>query len=231
MGRKPSTLQNYESYLRIHLTPFFRRRPLHRISRQEVQSFVAEKIDAGLSPKSVMNYVGFLHSICAFAERRELVSSNPCKLVDKPRVSDGEGRIRFLTPEELEALLDAVRSDRVLAETDRRLYLMAALTGLRQGELLALRRRDIDSHARRIRVRESLVRGEFTTPKSKRSSRSVPLARRVVDELAERRAQSAFAAPEDLVFSHPLLGKPLDRSRLFRRFKDLAGHYPRSDIC
>lgn len=168
-----------------------------------------------------MNHIGFLHSIFAFAERRELVSSNPCKLVDKPRVRDG-GRIRFLTREGLEALVGAVRSDRVLAETDRRLYLTAALTGLRQGELLALRWKDIDWDVRRIRVRESLVRGAFTTPKSTRSSRSVPLASRVADELAEHRARSAFSGPDDLVFCHPVLGKPLERSRLFRRFKEAA---------
>ncbi len=50
------------------------------------------------------------------------------------------------------------------------------MTGLRQGELLALRWRDVDWPAARVRVRRSLVRGEFGTPKSRRASRSVPLA-------------------------------------------------------
>lgn len=57
------------------------------------------------------------------------------------------------------------------------------MTGMRQGELLALRWRDVDWPARRVRVRRNFVRSEFGTPKSKRSSRSVPLADRVAGEL------------------------------------------------
>ena len=94
LGRKPSTLQNYESYLRIHLAPFFGKRPLDRITPGQIQRFIAVKIASGRSPKSVMNWVGFLHSIFAFAKRRDLASSNPCKLVDKPRVTSSDGRIR-----------------------------------------------------------------------------------------------------------------------------------------
>lgn len=223
MGRKLSTLENYESYLRVHLAPFFGRRPLDRITREQVQRFVTEKLESGRSPKSVMNYVGFLHSIFAFAERRELATSNPCKLVDKPKMTSGDGRIRFLMPEELEELIAvAAEAGHTIAATDRCLYLTAALTGLRQGELLALRWKDLDWAARRTRVRESLVRGELTTPKSRRSSRSVPLPTRVAEELAEHLERSSFRSPDDLVFCHPRLGKPLERSRLFRRFKEAA---------
>lgn len=71
-------------------------------------------------------------------------------------------------------------------------------------------------------MRESLARGEFTTPKSRRSSRSVPLATRVAEELADHYERSSFRSPDDLVFCHPRLGKPLERSRLFRRFKEAA---------
>jgi integrase len=71
-------------------------------------------------------------------------------------------------------------------------------------------------------VRESLVRGEFTTPKSRRGQRSVPLATRVADELAQHRQRSEFKDPDDLVFCHPPLGGRLERSRLFKRFKAVA---------
>ena len=50
------------------------------------------------------------------------------------------------------------------------------MTGLRRGELLALRWCDVDWLAQRVRVRQNYVRGQFGTPKSKRSTRSVPLA-------------------------------------------------------
>lgn len=106
-----------------------------------------------------------------------------------------------------------------LARVDRVLYLIAAMTGLRQGELLALRRMDIDWVAQRIRVRRNYVRGRFGTPKSKRSSRSVPLADEVAGELDVLFKASAYQADEDLVFGHPHTGRPLDRSQVLKRFK------------
>jgi integrase len=60
------------------------------------------------------------------------------------------------------------------------MYLTATMTGMRQGDLCALRWRDVDWSARRIRVQRDFVRGRFGTPKSKRSTRGVPLATRDV---------------------------------------------------
>ena len=63
------------------------------------------------------------------------------------------------------------------------IYLTAVMSGLRQGELLALQWRDIDWTTQRLRVRRNYVRGQFGTPKSQRGSRSVPLADRLGGEL------------------------------------------------
>jgi hypothetical protein len=99
------------------------------------------------------------------------------------------------------------------------LYLAAAMTGLRQGELLGLRWRDVDFEAQRVRVVAPYVRGEFGDPKSEDSGRSVPLASRVVEALGALRERSLYAADDDLVFGHPETGHPLDRSKLVRRFR------------
>lgn len=72
--------------------------------------------------------------------------------------------------------LDETGPDDPLSRVERGLYLTAAMTGMRQGELLALRWMDVDWTAHRVRVRRNFVRGRFGTPKSKRSSRSIPLA-------------------------------------------------------
>jgi integrase len=93
------------------------------------------------------------------------------------------------------------------------------MTGLRQGELLGLRWRDVDFAARKVRVVSPFVRGEFGDPKSEGSGRSVPMAERVAVALAGLREQSAYSADGDLVFCHPESGHPLDRSKLIRRFK------------
>jgi integrase len=95
----------------------------------------------------------------------------------------------------------------------------AARTGLRQGELLGLRWRDVDWLAGRVRVRRTYVRGGFGSPKSRRSSRSVPLADRLLAELDAHHRRALYRGEDDLGFAHPLLGTPLDRSRLVKRFK------------
>ncbi|MGE5635905.1 MAG: site-specific integrase, partial [Nocardioidaceae bacterium] len=104
-------------------------------------------------------------------------------------------------------------------ETDRALFLVAAMTGLRQGELLALRWRDVDWLAGRIRVRSNYVRGHWGSPKSRRGSRSVPMVDRVAAELERHFKRSVYQGDDDLVFSHPQLGCVLDHSSLGRRFK------------
>lgn len=92
------------------------------------------------------------------------------------------------------------------------------MSGLRQGELLALRWLDVDWQAGRLRVRRNYTRQRFGTPKSKRSSRSVPMTDRVAGELERHFQRSAHQADEDLVFCHPQTGNPLDASRLRKRF-------------
>jgi integrase len=96
---------------------------------------------------------------------------------------------------------------------------MAAMTGLRQGELLALRWLDLDADARKVRVRQAWVRGEFKAPKSRRGSRGVPVAEEVASALRELAEASAFDAADDLVFAHPKTGRPLDRSKVRKRFQ------------
>lgn len=68
-------------------------------------------------------------------------------------------------------------------------------------------------------MRRNFVRGEFGTPKSKRSTRSVPLADVLGGELDRLHQSSPFQADDDLVFAHPHTGKPIDRSKLLKRFK------------
>ncbi|HET6864674.1 MAG TPA: site-specific integrase, partial [Solirubrobacteraceae bacterium] len=65
----------------------------------------------------------------------------------------------------------------------------------------------------------NFVRGEFGTPKSKRSTRSVPLATRVAAELEWLFQESERRRDDDLVFAHPTTGNPIDRSKLLKRFK------------
>ena len=218
LGRKRSTLASYDSHIRIDLAPFFGSKPLDKIEPGDVERLVHAITAAGKSPKTASNALGVLHRIFEHGIRRGWVQSNPVKLVERPRASTDDPDIRFLDHGEIEALLEAAPDDD-LGRVERVMYLTAAMTGMRQGELLALRWQDVDWSAQRIRVRRSFVHGEFTNPKSKRSSRSVPLATRVARELDELHRLSGYQTDEDLVFAHPHTGKPIDRSKLLKRFK------------
>lgn len=216
LGRKRSTTGEYRSYLRVHLAPAFGM-PLAKIDRAAVEAFTATQRRKGLAPKSIRLHLSLLHGIFEYAIREGMASVNPVKAAAKP-VADADTDIRFLDDAELRALLAAIPDDK-LGSVERPLYLTAAMTGLRQGELLGLRWRDVDWLAMRVRVRQNYVRGEMSTPKSRRGSRSVPLASPVAAELEALSRRSAYTADDDLVFCHPDTGNPFDRSRLLKRFK------------
>jgi hypothetical protein len=118
LGRKRSTLMDYESALRVHLGPFFGKAGLDRIAPEHIEAFMAAKRGEGRAAKSVLNYVSLLHSIFEFGQRRGWATGNPCTLVDKPRPAD-DGEIRFLTETEVEALVRAVPDDTLARPTVR----------------------------------------------------------------------------------------------------------------
>jgi integrase len=216
--RKRSTIQDYEIMLRRHLVPYFGEKPLERVRPAEVESYVQLKLRAGFARQTVVNQLNFLHGVFSHAVKRGWASDNPVARVERPPAGRQDPDIRFLRPDELEALLRAAPDD-TLGGLERTLYLTAAMTGLRQGELVALRWCDVDWGAGIIRVRRSYTRGEFGRPKSKRSSRAVPMADRVAGELERHFQGSAFQDDGDLVFCHPQTGRPYDASRLRKRFK------------
>lgn len=122
------------------------------------------------------------------------------------------GDIEVFGPEEVWALVRAAAS-----EQDGALFLTAAFTGLRLGELLALRWRDADFAGFTVRVRSSWAGGALTTPKSGKV-RSVPLAQDVASALARLGDREHWTGDDDLVFAGEA-GSYLDGSALRRRYK------------
>lgn len=138
--------------------------------------------------------------------------------VDRPRDLEIDADIRFLTHEEVEALLRAA-TDEDWRHIDFPMWLLAITCGLRQGELIALRWRDVDWTAGAVRVRRNYTRKTWGTPKSRRSSRAVPLIARTAVALDRLFQESLWTGDEDLVFAHPVLGTVLDASKVRKRFK------------
>jgi integrase len=191
---------------------------MSHIEPRDVERYIAAKLRT-LAPKTVRNHLNTMHSLFEIGQRLGWCVGNPVKLADRPVIKQAETRIRFLDQGELEQLLAAKYPEDAWGRIEPTLYLTAAMTGLRQGELLGLRWRDVDLQARKVRVVSPYVRGEFADPKSEGSARSVPLAARVAEVLEDMRASSAYRDDAELVFCHPESGNPLDRSKLVRRFK------------
>lgn len=218
LRRKPSTVQDYGIILG-KAESGLPKKAIDALDADDVAGFIAAMQAEGLSPKTINNRLNFLHGLFNFAVRRGWAHSNPVAAVERPRSGDVDPDIRFLDREEIEALLAAVPDDR-LGAVERPLYVVATMCGLRQGELIALRWLDVDWNANVIRVRRNYTRGRFGKPKSRRSTRSVPMPRRVAVELRRLHGNSSFTADTDLVFAHPETGSPYDASKMRKRFKD-----------
>jgi integrase len=219
-GLKRSTLRGYRSLLEAHLLPFFRTRRADRITEADVAAFDKALLEASLKPQSRRNVLGLLGAVLDTAKKRGWSASNPVADYEKPRKPRSEpAELQFLTLEELEAVIRAMPDDE-LGRVERTLVLTAAMTGMRRGELLGLRWKDVDWIAHKVRIVRTFVGGREDTPKSERSRRDVPMADRVATELQRLWEASAYRGEDDPVFTHPRgTGLPLDGSAVSRRFQ------------
>jgi integrase len=136
--------------------------------------------------------------------------------VEKLRERYGATRFDFYSPEEVWALIRAAAS-----EQDGAIFLTAAYTGLRRGELIALRWRDVDFDRSAVRVAGSYANGNLTAPKSGHG-RAVPMVPEVAETLARLSHRAEFVGDDDLVFVGEV-GGYLDGSALRRRFLAACG--------
>lgn len=222
--KEGTTLTDYNSIVRNHLAPFFKETAVQRIDAVQIEAFARHlrtKKGAGrrggsaLSPKTVANYLGFLSTLLNFAVRKKWIASSPMSAVDLPAhkvIEQGDSPIAaldFLEPHEVKRLVDAaVEGDYRLL--DRALYVLAAYTGLRQGELLGLRWEHVDLERSVVHVLEGFTRGRRSSPKGKRR-RSVPLAPTAAQALLALRASSPWTAPDDPIFATRSTGRPMAR--------------------
>jgi integrase len=218
LERKPTTVQDYGIILG-KAEKGLPKKSIDAFTADHIAGYIAAMKSQGRSTKTISNHLNFLHGLFAFAIRRGWAHANPVAAIERPRTSGADPDIRYLDPGEIEALLGAVPDDR-LGGVERSLYMTATMCGLRQGELLAVRWCDVDWTARVIRVRRNYTRGRFGTPKSRRSSRAVPMPDRIARELKRLFLESSYTVDTDLVFCHPDTGNPYDASKLRKRFKD-----------
>lgn len=215
---KPSTLRGYRSIVTAYLLPAFGERRLEDITTADVERWRSSLTRVGkgasrpLANNSKNRIMVLLHGVFTRACKVYGLPVNPVAGIERHPVRLA-GDIDVFSPEEVWALVRAATS-----EQDGAIYLTAAFTGLRRGELLALRWRDVDFTGSVLRVRASYAGGALTTPKSGKV-RSVPLAPEVAAALAKLSQREWLTGDDDLVFPGEL-GSYLDGSALRRRYHD-----------
>lgn len=204
---KYATQEHYKYVLGVHLVPMFGDYRLCDISREAIQTFLSTKLQSGLSWKTVSHLRNAMGKVLGTAEEWGYVQENPARKTKLPRRAPKEESV-ILSPEQLRNLITH------LSEPARSLVLLLATTGLRIGELLALRWGNVNLQSRVLRVKETVYDGHFGTPKTKRSLRAIPIGDSATAVLSGLQPQQPNA--NVLVFS-TRKGTPLCRRNLLRR--------------
>ena len=179
---RKSTYDRNESLCRVHLIPALGRKKLKTLGAADVAGFYRSRLDSGCSAASVRKMHETLHKALKQAVRWGYMTKNPADDVDAPRVHTEE--VHPLTRDEARRFLKVVRGDRLEA-----LYVVALHTGLRQGELLALRWEDVDIGEKTLRVRRTITKdgGKLLIgpTKTAKGRRTVKLTRDAAEALRE----------------------------------------------
>jgi integrase len=219
--------RTYEGYAHVverHIAPSLGRMKLKTLTSAHVRGLYRERLDAGLSPRTVRYAYTTLNRALSQAVSDGLIPRNAAASVKAPQPRRAE--IRPLNREQVRALFEVVSGHRLEA-----FYTVAVIAGLRQGELLGLRWEDVDLDAGTLQVRRTLSEARkgriFEAPKNG-EGRQIRLTRRATEALrAHRRGQlrermKLAGLWQDQGFVFPSqVGTPLSARNLQRHFKSV----------
>jgi integrase len=205
---KATTLNDYRTMVAV-LNREFGSRRIESITSPEIERWITSYQG---SNRTRQKYLVCLGSIFKRAKKVYGLPTNPVDVVERPRVRK-PATIEVLRPEEVMALVRAAESDQ-----DAAVFHTAAFAGLRMGEQLALRWRDIDFARRTIHVRDNWALGQTTTPKGG-GERAVPMADEVAARLAKLGQREHCTGDDDLVFCTER-GQHLGSKSLRKRYRE-----------
>lgn len=196
---RASTHYSYARNLRLHVLPYLGGTPLHAVDAGMLNGLYAKLLSegrkdheaGGLSPRSVRYVHTITHRALKDAVKWGRLARNPADAADPPRASaSGRPESVTWTAQQLATFLQGTREDR-----HGTAYLLLATTGLRRGEALGLRWRDLDLDAGRAAIRQTVIavhhKPELGTPKTAKGRRTVTLDRATVAALREHRKRQA----------------------------------------
>jgi len=206
---KHSTQKNHRHILEKHLLPRFGDMPIVEVTRQEIQVYVAHLNQAGYAPKTIDHMHDVLSALLRTAVKWGHLQQNPAGGVDLPA-------LRTVRPKWVLTVPLAARLLDALPPLGRTMAGLAMLSGLRRGELFALRWCDVDTDNGCLTVRQAVYEGRFDTPKTQAGVRQIPLGAAALQLLADWRARAKRLDPDALVFSTGT-GKPISPNNVARQ--------------
>lgn len=208
MMEAPSTQANYE-WAFARAGKVFGRLPVSDLAKEDIQAFLTAAA-RGLSPESVRDLRSRLRGLLFLGEEWGWIrpGTNPAtgrfRLPSRVPVRDR----RIPSPHEFRQLVNA------LHQPYRAIVGLAGLSGLRRGELAALRWNDIGLDT--VRVDEAVYRGRLGKPKTPKSRRTVTVPRKAIELLEDWKTRSRFTGPDDFAFSMRT-NSPIDLNRVLER--------------
>jgi len=234
-GRSPNTIRSYENQYRRNIQPLIGSRQIRSVTTKMLTDLYGAHQDRGMKPASVRKIHATVSSMMTQACRWGWLGVNPAQWAEPPPLAIGMPRVP--TPEELSQLIKAAEASR--RPEYGRLLFVAATTGMRRGELLALRRTDVDRERRLVLVSRSLIdlshRPVSEGPTKNRRLRRIALDERTLGVLldqvvmVDRRATElgAEAREDAFVFTDVPDGsepwRPMMVTQYFTRLRDRAG--------
>jgi integrase len=206
---KASTQHGYKTVLNAHVLPAWRTWRIREIERVVIQQWVASQFRRGIGWQTVRNAWTLLSSILETAVKYGYLQTNEARGVNFPTKAVKQRPV-IIAGEEFSKLVQQ------LSEPYQTMVSLIAATGLRIGELLALRWSALDLESSTLSVRESVFEGTFQTPKTLSARRTIPLGPRVVQVLKLHRERVTRTADADLVFGRSS-GEPYRESKVLTR--------------
>lgn len=211
MGVRPSTFASYRGLVERHVVPALGHVQIQQLSADRLDLFYADLVDRGYATKTVRNIHVLVHRALTDAVRKNLVPRNVADAADPPKLNRANrDEMKTWTPEQLREFFAGI-GDHPLATA----YVLAATTGMRRGEVLGVRWKDIDFDARRLHVQQTILTVEYEIvvgrPKTRRGERKVALddqtlsllGRHEVRQRHERALVGDAYEDNDLVFARP----------------------------
>ena len=210
---RPRTVEAYSSLIRVHIDPGIGHIKLVQLRPDHLQAFYSQKLDAGLSKRTVHFIHSVLHKVLDQAMKWGMVPRNVADFVQAPKAE--KKSFAFYTKDQLNLFLDTVKGHRFYP-----IYVLAVYCGFREGEVLGIHHEDIDLQNGVINVRHAVLSLKgglvITEPKTESSKRAVTLPPTALFVL--KRHLEQLKTNQGLVFTTSS-GKPISPRNLVRHFK------------